>query len=414
MPTVDYPCKVINLESGYSRTNRSWTVGRLLRDLEAKELLSSEAMSISIYKAVKRRRGDILDPGKTMLGLATILLQLGIAIIPFGLYRDWGIAMITTLGTFICLSTAALPQWRVEKLACRLKSKKKIAMTAGNGSRHVIVILGEGYGLDIEDLAAAEGPRHARPWERAACFVHFYETSSDTKEATISRKTVLTDARNGVYNQSISIEEAMDAYVKDTGLTAKVDRWDGLPLPFWITCILWAVFTILWAVLLISVVALRANAWYLAAIGTIGMIQNALVAAASREPRTRGMVLKRKLILYGDKVMDVLMDLESVLPGCGRTLVKEFFPGSLDVPKDRGEKDWWDQKKIKDAAKKPTDSAAVDQGEGSARQREKDMDRYDKCRYEIGNSGKRYDERRNTERTRGWKGGIKREKLPDF
>jgi len=42
----DYPCKVLNLKSGYLRENKNFVLGRLLRDLEAietrKENLPSE------------------------------------------------------------------------------------------------------------------------------------------------------------------------------------------------------------------------------------------------------------------------------------------------------------------------------------------------------------------------------------
>ncbi|KAF5232072.1 hypothetical protein FOXYS1_15808 [Fusarium oxysporum] len=394
MPTVDYPCKVFNLESGYARANRSWAVGRLLRDLEAREPLSSEAMSISIYKAVRRPPGDILYPGKTRwFGVAAILLQLVIAIIPCALHGDWGIIMITTIGTCLALSTAALPQWRVEKLACRLNSKKKIAITAGNGSRHVIVILGEGNGLDIEDLAAGEGPRHARPWQRFPRFAHFYDTAR--VEQPVPQKTILSDARER--NSSISMEEAIDTYIKTKKLTPEVNRWRGLPSLFWITCILWAVFAIFWAGLLISVVALKGNAWYLVAVGSIGMIQNALVAAASRKPWARGMVLNYRLLLYGDKVMDTLMDLDCVLPGCGRALLKEFFPG--DLSEDQGEKEWWDKKKKIDLREKG-------QAANHAQPGEVVVGRYNAMRYKEENYGKRYDMGR-PRHTRGWKNGIK-------
>jgi hypothetical protein len=124
MPPTDYPCKVINLETGYARTNRSWIVGRLLRDLERP--LANEAMCVSIYEADKPTGENLLEGGKSRwIGLVAIAFQLVIAIIPWELHGDWGIFMITALGTVLALSMAALPQWRVEKLACRDASKKK-------------------------------------------------------------------------------------------------------------------------------------------------------------------------------------------------------------------------------------------------------------------------------------------------
>ncbi|KAI9740313.1 MAG: hypothetical protein M1834_004891 [Cirrosporium novae-zelandiae] len=402
MPSADYVCKVINLETGYARTNKSWVLGRLLRDIEATKPLSNEALRVVVYRAVKRANGDILDPGWTSwCGLIAISLQLGIAVIPLALYTDWGIIMITALGTGICFATAALPQWRVEKLTCRLKSEKNIAITVGNGSRHVLVILGQGDGLDIEDMAAGEGPRHARPWFRSGWFVRF--VNEDKNSIIVSRKNVLRDHRRAKSDSSLSIEEAMDAYIYDNGLTPRVKMWGGIPLPFWATRLFWMIFILFWSVLLLSVVALQANAWYLVAIGTIGMIQNALVAATGRAPETRGFRLVPKLDLIGEKVMDVLMDLDELEPGCGRTLLKEFFPGGLDVPKDRGEQDWWDEKKKRDVEANNNDEVPIKEVG------EKDKNRYNETRYTEQNHSKRYSAEgviEPTKPTRGKKNGI--------
>ncbi|KAH8777590.1 hypothetical protein F5883DRAFT_409812 [Diaporthe sp. PMI_573] len=328
MPPADYPCKVINLENGYTRTNRSWIVGRLLRDLE--QPLSNEALRVDVYEAVEPPYKGCLAGDKSMLfGGGAILIQMGIASIPFACSRDWGIFMITVFGTCAALATAGLPQWRVEKLACRIGSKKKIAITTGNGSRHVIVILGEGNCLDIEDLAAGEGPRHVRPW--------------------------------GI------------------GMPKEVKLIRGLPLPFWLTRLFYGVLILAWAALLISVMALTKNAWYLVAVGTVGMAQNVIAAAASRDSETRGIYLKRKPMTFiGKKVMDVLMDLESWEPGCGRSLLKEFFPAGLDVPVDRGEKEWWDQRR-------------KDRERGQGTSQTGSQKSYDEDRYDESNSGIRYD-----------------------
>jgi hypothetical protein len=74
--------------------------------------------------------------------------------------------------------------------------------------------------------------------------------------------------------------------------------------------------------------------------------------------------------------MDVLMDLNSLEPGCSRSLLKEFFPAGLDIPDDRGENDWWDEKDRKDK---------------EANMISKEQDRYNKDRYRGDNCGKRYD-----------------------
>lgn len=89
-------------------------------------------------------------------GLFIMLLQLGIAAIPCGLFGDWGILMITACGNVLAIVTGVLPQWKKEKWACRPKSKYSYILTRGNGAQHAIVILGNGHGLNLEDLASGQ------------------------------------------------------------------------------------------------------------------------------------------------------------------------------------------------------------------------------------------------------------------
>ncbi|KAL8868543.1 MAG: hypothetical protein Q9198_008142 [Flavoplaca austrocitrina] len=76
---------------------------------------------------------------------------------PCGLYGQYIILLVTACGIVLAFASGALPQWKEEKLACRSKSRKVIALTKGNGAQHVIVINGRGVGLDLEDLATADG-----------------------------------------------------------------------------------------------------------------------------------------------------------------------------------------------------------------------------------------------------------------
>jgi hypothetical protein len=89
-------------------------------------------------------------------GFVTVIAQLGIAAIPCGLSGDWGILLITGVGIALTLATSALPQWRKEKWACRKHSSGTYVLTKGNGAQHAIVILGNGRGLNLEDLAAGQ------------------------------------------------------------------------------------------------------------------------------------------------------------------------------------------------------------------------------------------------------------------
>lgn len=194
MPLPDCACKVINGRTGYVRDNSSWIIGRIVRDFESwmddgkrdgrirthlrgmldqrweKDKLAAEnkkagsgkdvarpsqaGLCVSIYKADRARPGY---PGYDLvyfIGFATTVFQLGIAAIPCGMFGDWGIFLVTTSGILLSFATGSISQWSKEKWACRRNSGKTVILTRGNGSQHAVVIIGDGKGLDLEDLAA--------------------------------------------------------------------------------------------------------------------------------------------------------------------------------------------------------------------------------------------------------------------
>ncbi|KAL6228810.1 hypothetical protein BDW75DRAFT_250576 [Aspergillus navahoensis] len=175
----DTPCKIINGRSGYIRENTSWVLGRLMRDFKhwrdrridhsfliekdpAAPRPSQAGLVVSVYK-----------PSESRPGVFVLAFQLGIAAIPLGLFGDWGILMITGAGIILSLVTGSLPAWTREKWPCRKKAEQGYILTGGNGSQHAIIILGNGHGLNLEDLAA--GQRHLEVDQdlltRAALFV---------------------------------------------------------------------------------------------------------------------------------------------------------------------------------------------------------------------------------------------------
>jgi len=306
MPEPDYDCKVINADNGYSRENRSWVLGRLLRDQES-ALEGRHRFNVSVYQA--QREGDQEDRKVALGGFAIILLQLGIAAIPIGLERDWIIFLITAAGTLLAMITSSLLQWRVEKYACRTHSKKTFILTRGNGSAHAMIIFGNGACLDLEDLAAGVPPREGRSWEELGLFAR---------------------VRNRIGSRT-KTESGNSSHGRDALL------FRGLPVDFWLTRITCGVLTVFWVLLLITSSGVEKNAWFLMAVGGVGMIQNAYVAGIRRSPAARGLYLKKMDHLSGKKVMDVLMDLEVTYNGLGMRLLEEFFPGELR----QEEKDWW-------------------------------------------------------------------------
>jgi hypothetical protein len=183
--TPDCAVIVINGKNGYLRVNSSWIIGRLVRDFEH---WMSDTTRRKVHEIIEAKHADLrkkAEPGKIVAkpsqaglcvtvyrasagqtagvpkkdriywsGIFTAVIQLGIAAIPCGIYGDWGILLITASGIALAFATGSLPQWSKEKWACRRESDKTVILTRGNGSQHAIVIVGDGHGLDLEDLAA--------------------------------------------------------------------------------------------------------------------------------------------------------------------------------------------------------------------------------------------------------------------
>ncbi|KAF7952747.1 hypothetical protein EAE96_005975 [Botrytis aclada] len=309
--------KVINLKNGYCRENKSWLLGRFIKDYnfwmpgDVKERLmrprvrsdeenshpkvissgsstiqksieptvtlgrSDAALCIAVFKWV-----DGAVPGLPSRdwawwsGLFVLLLQLGIAAIPWGLHSNWGIFLITSIGTLLAYLSASLPQWRKEKWSAPTR-EKDVAVTIGNGNKHVIVILGAQHGLDMEDLATGKAPD-------------------------------LLSTR--IYTSLLAV---------------------------------------LWLVLLITCCGIKTDSWYLLAVGGLGMAQNLIVARVPRTPAALGLPIELCSSVNEDqiipeifaepKVMWTIMEFEGKHRGRGNALVKEFFPGKL---LDWEEK-WW-------------------------------------------------------------------------
>ena len=321
LPPPDYPVKVFNLETAYVRENKNWILGRVLRDNETfmnkRGGLNGAAFRISIYKAENRLRKRRFYTSE-VIWLTMTLIQLGVAAIPLGMNREWGVFLITLSGIVASMIAGGLPQWSIEKLPLKRSSSKYIALTSGNGSREVMVIYGDGVALDLEELAAGESPRSDRVWEASSLF------SARVKEKTGERH------KNGnEYRRTF--------------------MYDGLPVGLWMTRIACFCQTIFWIALLITVAGLRSHSWYLVLVGGLGMLQNAILAAVARSPDRRGLPLMLVDTIIAQRTMDGLMDLEMTIAGAGQVLLDEFFPGSLteeEIAWWSGDRDTYDDKRM--------------------------------------------------------------------
>ncbi|PNP43591.1 hypothetical protein TGAMA5MH_04563 [Trichoderma gamsii] len=325
----DCPSRVINCSSGYGRTNRSWVLGRILRDheLAVEENPGPEFANLgAIGKRVSLRIDifQIQENGKPqidrvwVLGWLTIVAQLLISIAPWIRHGDWGIFFITASGTTLALLTGSLRQWNDEKWTGRRLNKpgstenknktKAVCLTRGNGHRHTMIIVGNGTAWDLETMATGTPASLAEtPW-------------------------------------------------------------------------LLGVFAILWGCLLITVIGLEQNTWLLVLIGGVGMVQNIYASSVRRPASAFNMGIKpyeplptivglgfeqpcddensdedlgdttgqwRQPLDYEETsgVRGAIRELEKAFPKAGVALMQEFFPALVKYEPERyrtnAEKKFW-------------------------------------------------------------------------
>lgn len=289
MPDPDCSCILVNAKSGYARRNDSWVLGRLIRDHSARS--PDHALTISLFKTdITKRPGVPTCDWVYYTGIATMIIQLGIAVIPGAVDHDWNTLIITVGGTVLALLGGALPQWRNEKWVCRRLrpgDKEVVCITRGNGFKDVVVIVSEGEGqLRLEDLAA---PRHPHP------------------------RFIVT-----------------------------------------VTSVLF----VLWIALLLTVAGLQNHAWYMFAIGSLGMLQNGLAAGLRRSPSSSGIhliPLTDNNVVHDTKVFSTLVKAEKIERHVGLSLLPVFFPGGLR----RNEKRWRD-KRLAEYAKPDSEKIKTD------------------------------------------------------
>ena len=162
MPQIDVPSQVINCCTGYVRDNRSWILGRVLRDHEKRTRGEQGKVTfrIDVFEGTDQKGVD--SDRVWWVSWLVILLQQIVAALPWMLYGDWSILFVTLCGTIGALATGMLPQWTKEKWASprleRGSGKRKVmALTRGNGHSHVMLFVNKGVGWDMEAMATSSG-----------------------------------------------------------------------------------------------------------------------------------------------------------------------------------------------------------------------------------------------------------------
>ncbi|KAK2611643.1 hypothetical protein N8I77_004973 [Diaporthe amygdali] len=281
--------------SGDRRENRSWHLGRLMRDLalavesEVDEELRDSGLLVSVYQLdpAGGARGKQLHPKKDWLWWSfawAIPCQLAIGCVPWVLQGDWSVFLITATGNLLAILTASLPSMR--NVRYRKASQSSYALTRGNGHPHVFIIRPDSYAI------------------------------SDPEEG-------------GTVNvSSLPYLDELAVNIQRASITAR-----GLS----------AMFAVLWVMLLIAVGGLRSGTWYLFGAGTVGMLFNILISNWPRDSAAYGLPLK-KIEDFGFKtekggrrqrVQEVLLKLEAKYPGAGHALRPLYFTTLPNEDKDR-------------------------------------------------------------------------------
>ncbi|KAL6716603.1 hypothetical protein ACLMJK_006170 [Lecanora helva] len=174
MPVTDITSTVA-VVGGQRKTNESWVLGRLIRDLELDNKRYNEdntpklgGLSVRFYRTSGKSCAPHRDWIWKSFGLF-IPLQLGVAAAPM-YHRNWSILMITAFGTALALTMGSLPQWRAEKFHGRMRTGGQYVLTRGNGHSHAFVIrnLGEDTFITLDDLAIT---RPLPDWRERAILV---------------------------------------------------------------------------------------------------------------------------------------------------------------------------------------------------------------------------------------------------
>jgi hypothetical protein len=173
MPNPDCDCILLNIKSKQERDNKSWVLGRLVRDFEPRNAKDG-GLSLSFFSVDSRKTFGVADWDWVFyLSTFVIVLQVGIACIPGVLHGNWVVFILTASGTFFVQITCSLSQWRAEKWKARPSSndnKSVVCLTRGNGSNTVLVITSDPQvGLRFEDLAS--GREAPQPYTIPVMFV---------------------------------------------------------------------------------------------------------------------------------------------------------------------------------------------------------------------------------------------------
>lgn len=158
LPRPDSNCTVVDVATQASSPNKSWVLGRLVRD---HTIHITSGLNVTFYNAITNKQGIPSFDWVYYCGFIVMLVQFLLSIIPGALYGDWNILIVTIWGLLLGLAFGALPQWKQEKWTCSTQDDPSVVCLVRG--KDVMVIISEGIGhLRLVDLANTEGAPLAR------------------------------------------------------------------------------------------------------------------------------------------------------------------------------------------------------------------------------------------------------------
>ncbi|EFR03484.1 hypothetical protein MGYG_06482 [Nannizzia gypsea CBS 118893] len=298
-PDPDCKCKVINGRGGYVRDNSSWILGRIVRDFGhwKDNEIQKKLDSVLDQKFEKMRMRDKDAERPPMAGLIVSIYEPSTSIPTGTVKRD----MVYWMGLAVLVLQLA-----IASVACGVYGEW--------GTLFVTVV-----GI-VLSLATGLLPQWKK--EKWACRRKAKDSYILTRGNGSQHAIVVRGNRRGFNLEDLA--SGQDNVMVATNL---------------LTSIALLVLAVLWILLLITAAGIKHNTWFLLAVGSIGILQNIYVAGAPRRPENFGIPLDFVEVIGQPSTMETLLEVEEKYEKVGRSMLEEFFPGSLTG----SEQERWDE-----------------------------------------------------------------------
>ncbi|KAI0367089.1 hypothetical protein BV20DRAFT_970961 [Pilatotrama ljubarskyi] len=154
---VESATTVINAKSGYARRNRSAVLEHLLHSHSQEPVRGSLTVT---FLYTSQRPGAPAKDAISYAAIAAITIQLvGAGILPILGVASQRVFAVTAAGILLSTAAGTVLRRQQQKELCSARDvhpdRREVAcITSGNGSADAVVIVSEGGGVRIEDLAA--------------------------------------------------------------------------------------------------------------------------------------------------------------------------------------------------------------------------------------------------------------------